>query len=101
MFVIGNILFTLAQIISTLLNLYSYVLIAAVILTWVNPDPYNVIVRTLRALTEPLFYQVRKYLPFTMAGGFDFSPIVVLIIIQFINGAVIKSIMQFAIRLQY
>ncbi len=101
MYLIGNILFTLAQIISTLLTVYSYILIGAVILTWVNPDPYNVIVRTLRNLTEPVFYQIRKYLPFTMAGGFDFSPIVALIAIQFINGAIIKSIMQFAIRLQY
>ena len=68
-------------------------------LTWVRPDPYNPIVRTLRLLTEPVFYRVRKWLPFTYTSGLDFSPVVVLLAIELINRIVIASLAQYAIAL--
>ena len=71
------------------------VIIAAVI-TWVRPDPYNPIVRTLRLLTEPVFYRVRKWLPFTYSSGLDFSPIIVLLAIELCNRIVVRSLAQYA-----
>ena len=68
-------------------------------LTWVRPDPYNPIVRTLRALTEPVFYRVRKWLPFTYSSGMDFSPVVVLLAIELFNRIVITSLAQYAMTL--
>lgn len=82
------ILIALAEIIGTVLSLYSIVLIVAVLITWVNPDPYNPIVRILRTLTEPVLYQARRLLPFLVIGGIDLSPIAVLLLIQFLQRVV-------------
>ena len=54
MFVVGNLLMTVARLLQIVINLYTFVIIVAALLSWVNPDPYNPIVRTLRALTEPV-----------------------------------------------
>lgn len=79
------ILYALGDIIGSVLSLYSIVLIVAVLITWVNPDPYNPIVRILRTLTEPVLYQARRLLPFLVVGGIDLSPIAVLLFIQFLQ----------------
>ena len=60
MFVVGNLLMTVARLLQIVINLYTFVIIVAALLSWVNPDPYNPIVRTLRALTEPIYYRIRK-----------------------------------------
>lgn len=74
----STLLITLIEFILFLLGIYKWIVIAAVLITWVNPDPYNPIVRFLRQVTEPLFCRVRRNLPFVAQGGFDFSPIVVI-----------------------
>ena len=73
MFVLGNILFAVARVLDTLLTLYFWVVIISALLTWVRPDPYNPVVRTLNALTEPVLYRIRKWLPFTYISGLDLS----------------------------
>ena len=75
MFVLGNILFAVARVLDTLLTLYFWVVIISALLTWVRPDPYNPVVRTLNALTEPVLYRIRKWLPFTYISGLDLSPV--------------------------
>ncbi len=62
--------------------LYSLVIIGAVLVSWVNADPWNPIVRFLRAATEPVFRWVRRVLPFVVIGGLDLSPLVVLLGLQ-------------------
>lgn len=96
MFVLGNILFGVAKVLDTLLSLYFWVVIIAVLLTWVRPDPYNPIVRTLNALTEPVFYRIRRMLPFTYINGLDLSPVVLLIVIQLAQIVIVRSLFQFA-----
>ena len=88
------------MILGSLLNLYFWIVIIAAVLTWVRPDPYNPIVRTLRALTEPVFYRVRKWLPFTYTTGMDFSPVVVLLSIELFNRIVVASLAQYALAIQ-
>ncbi len=96
MFVLDNVVFAIAQVLLGLSKVYFWVLIASVILSWVRPDPYNPIVRMLYALTEPVLYRVRKWLPFTYAAGIDFSPIVVIIVLQLFENIVIRSLMHYA-----
>ena len=95
-FVLGNFLLTVAGILDSLLTVYSIVVLVACLVTWVNADPYNPIVRTLRVLTEPVFYRIRKWLPFVFIGGLDLSPIVLIIAIQLIKGVVVQSLYQLA-----
>ncbi|AAS95850.1 YggT family protein [Nitratidesulfovibrio vulgaris] len=99
MFVVANIVVGIAKILDAILNLYFWVIIAAAVLSWVNPDPYNPVVRVVRNLTEPVFYRVRKWLPFTYVGGLDLSPLVVLLGIQIINSVLVQSLYQLAVRL--
>lgn len=99
MFVFSNLVFGVARVLDAVLELYVWVVIVAVVLSWVNPDPYNPIVRVLRNLTEPVFYRVRKWLPFTYVGGLDLSPLVVVLAIQLVKGVVIRSLYQFAATL--
>lgn len=96
MFVFNNILYAVAQVLLTLLEIYFWIIIAAAVVSWVRPDPYNPIVRTLYALTEPVLYRVRKWLPFTFISGIDFSPVVVIIALQLIKNIVIRSLIQVA-----
>jgi YggT family protein len=100
----GNVLLrqitlALAVVLDYLLTFYWWVVLIAVLLTWVNPDPYNPIVRFLRSVTEPVFYQVRRRLPFLVAGGWDLSPIVVMLAIKVLQIVVVESLVQFAYRL--
>ena len=99
MIVLANTLSAIALVLGSLLNIYFWIVVIAAVLTWVRPDPYNPIVRTLRLLTEPVFYRVRKWLPFTYTSGLDFSPVVVLRAIELINRIVISSLAQYALDL--
>jgi YggT family protein len=96
MFVFSNILYAVAQVLLTLLDIYFWIIIASAVISWVRPDPYNPIIRTLYALTEPVLYRVRKWLPFTFIGGIDFSPVVVIIVIQLLKNIVVRSLLQIA-----
>ena len=78
----------------TILSLYFWIVLAGVILSWVNPDPYNPIVRGIRALTEPVFYRIRKWMPFLYTSGIDFSPIVVVLGIKFIQIFLARLLIQ-------
>jgi YggT family protein len=71
-----------------LLDLYSLVLFASVILSWIRPDPDNAIVKVIHQLTEPVLSRVRQILP--AAGGFDFSPMVVLIGLQLLKSLLVR-----------
>lgn len=96
MFVLENFVIAIAALLDTVINLYTIVIVIAAIISWVNPDPYNPIVRTLRVLTEPVFYRIRKWFPFVFIGGIDLSPLVLLLLLQLINGVVVSSLYQLA-----
>ena len=75
-----------------LLELYSYVVIAAALISWVSPDPRNPIVRVLRQVTEPVFEPIRRFLPPWKTGGLDLSPLIVIIAIQFVERVILPSL---------
>ncbi len=93
---LANFLQAVASVLNTVLTLYFWVVIISALLTWVNPDPYNPIVRILHNLTEPVFYRVRKWIPFTYMGGIDLSPILILLAIQFVKILLVQTMFQTA-----
>ncbi len=99
MFVLGNILGTIAALLHTLINIYTIVIVVSSLLSWVNPDPYNPVVRILRSLTEPVYDFVRRYVPFTRAGAIDLTPLIILLALFLIDGAIVQSIADFARRM--
>jgi YggT family protein len=59
------------------LDLYSLVVLVAVVLSWLRLSPDNPVVRVVAALTEPVLAPIRRVLP--DFGGFDFSAMVLLL----------------------
>jgi len=77
-----------------LLGLYSWVIIAAALITWVSPDPRNPVVIFLRQITEPVLAPVRRLLPPWKTGGLDFSPLIVILAIQFVERVILPGLLR-------
>jgi YggT family protein len=98
MFILANFIKAIATVLDVVLNMYMWLIIIRAIISWVNPDPYNPIVRFLYNVTEPVLYRVRRYLP-VVFGGVDVSPIVVILAIIFLRQFLVQSLYQLALRL--
>jgi len=97
-FVLANLIDASATVIYYLLTIYMWIIIIRSLISWVNPDPYNPIVRFLYQATEPVLYPIRRRLPFM--GGIDLSPIIVLLIIIFLQVFLVKTLNELALRLR-
>ena len=93
MFIIGNLLKAVAVVLNYVLHFYMWIVIARAVLSWVNPDPYNPIVRFIHNVTEPVLYRIRTKLPLDF-GGIDFSPIIVILGIIFLQNFVVSSLFR-------
>ena len=94
MFVMSNVLQGLATVLDTVLWLYMWVIIARALISWVNPDPWNPIVQFLERVTEPVLAPIRRWIGWRM--GIDLSPIIAILIISFLQMAVVKTLSDFA-----
>jgi len=93
MFVLSNFLAALASVLNMLLSAYMWIIIIRALISWVSPDPYNPIVQFLRSATDPLLYRVRRWLPVSF-GGIDFSPIVVIAALIFLQAFLVQSLLD-------
>ena len=91
MFVIGNIVLGIAKVLEVVLTLYMWVIIIRALISWVNPDPYNPIVQFLHRITEPVLKPLRKLVP-SWRVGIDLSPLIAILIILFIEIAVVTTL---------
>ncbi|EKO40704.1 MAG: putative integral membrane protein [Solidesulfovibrio magneticus str. Maddingley MBC34] len=92
--IIGYFFVALARVLDIVFSLYFWIILIAALLSWVRPDPYNPVVRFLRAVTDPVFYRVRRWLPFLTVGGIDLSPIVVILGLQFLQWFLVPTLMR-------
>lgn len=98
------ILIRILSFISYLITLYTWIIIASVVLSWLMAfnvvNAYNPFVRTLwnalNAVTEPLLRPIRRMMP--DLGGIDLSPIILLLGCYFIQSVVIPSIADLVAR---
>jgi YggT family protein len=98
MYVVGYFLQAVANVLNFVLLIYMWIVIARAVLSWVNPDPFNPIVRFIHNITEPVLYQIRAKMPITF-GGIDFSPIIVIAAIYFLRAFVVVSLLRFSASL--
>ena len=98
MFILSNFLVAVAKILDIGLTLYMWIIIGRAVISWVNPDPYNPIVRFLHAVTEPVLHPIRRRLPIYF-GGMDFSPILVILAIIFLQAFLVQTLIQMATRM--
>ena len=99
MFILGNLLLAIANILNIILSVYMWIVIIAAVISWVNPDPYNQIVRLLYALTEPVLRRIRRMIG-TRLGPIDISPMIVILVIIFIQKFLITSLIELAYKLK-
>ena len=81
----------IAALIQLTVQIYTMIILARVLMSWVNIDPYSPLARIIYDLTEPVLAPVRNLMP--MAGGLDFSPIIVMVLIQFLGQLLVMMLM--------
>ncbi|MEI8172954.1 MAG: YggT family protein [Deltaproteobacteria bacterium] len=96
MFVLGNLIVAVAKILDIALTMYMWVIIARAVISWVNPDQYNPIVQFLYRVTEPVMAPIRRWIPFGNMG-IDFSPIILILAIVFLQSFLVRSMMELAV----
>ena len=95
MFVISNFLSALATLVDLVLSAYMWIIIGRAIISWVNADPYNPIVRFLHQVTEPLLARIRRVVPI-LGGGIDFSPMILILVIYFLMSFLVPTLKHMA-----
>ncbi len=99
MFILGNLIIAIADILDIALTVYMWILIISAIISWVNPDPYNPIVRTLYLLTEPVLRPIRRIIGYRL-GPLDISPMIAILAIYFIKKFLIVSLIEFGYKIK-
>ncbi len=98
MFVVNNFVGAVAQLVDFVLTIYMWIIIGRAVISWVNADPYNPIVRFLYEATEPVLGKIRSLLPLSM-GGFDFSPMILILGIMFLQSFLVQTLKQLAMNI--
>jgi YggT family protein len=99
MFVISRLLEGLAVVIQVVLNVYLWIIIIRALLSWVNPDPYNPIVRTIYSITDPVLNAIRRRLPLVV-GPVDLTPLLLILVIYFLQIFLVGTLHDFAWQLR-
>ncbi len=85
MFDFGSFFGGVKELIVGLIEIYCWVVVARVLISWINPDPYNPIVQFLRGITDPAIEAVRRIVPrFLWSTGLDFTPLILILVLQVI-----------------
>lgn len=95
MIAIRHLLDAIATVLDLALNIYMWLIIARALLSWVNPDPYNPIVRFLYNVTEPVLSFLRRRVPMVF-GGLDLSPLIVIAAIMFLRIFLVQTLHDWA-----
>jgi len=85
----------LYQTVNLVFQIYILIVVARAIVSWVNPDPYNPIVRFLHNATDPVLDRIRRVLPLQF-GGIDFTPIALLLALSVLQQALLRLIARMA-----
>jgi YggT family protein len=99
MFIFGNLLGALGQVLGMLIRTYMWIVIIRALISWVNPDPYNPIVRFLHAATDPVLYRIRRLIPVSF-GGIDFSPLILIAGLLFLEAFLVQSLFDLSRQLK-
>jgi YggT family protein len=84
---------SLYDVVRLVFQVYFFIVVARALVSWVNPDPYNPIVRFLHNATEPVLSRMKRYLPLEF-GGVDLSPIALLLALSIIEKLILNIIFQ-------
>jgi YggT family protein len=97
-FVVGNLLGGVAWLLHQVLLVYTFVILIHALLSWVRPDPFNPIVRTLARLSDFVLEPIRRLVPM-QSLGIDLSPLLAILLLQFVDLVLVRSLGDLAARL--
>lgn len=100
MIMLANLMNAVALVLQVVLTFLTWVIVIQALLSWVNPDPYNPIVRFLFAATEPVYRLVRRILPRRSFGPVDFAPLVAIFVLMFLNYFLVQSLRDYAFAIR-
>jgi YggT family protein len=86
----------LAYIINLVLQIYLWVVILRAILSWVQPNPLNPIVRLICGLVDPVTYQISRIVP-TRIGMVDLAPMILIVLIAFLKMFLVRALYTMAL----
>ncbi len=98
MFMLSNFILAIAKLLNFALSAYIWIVIGRAVISWVNADPYNPIVRFLVQATEPLLLRIRRVIP--AMGGLDLSPMVLILGIVFLQSFLVPTLQQIAMSIR-
>lgn len=93
MFILGNLIIGLTTVLDSFLFIFTIIILASAVISWVNADPHNPIVRIIHNVTQPVYRKIRRKIN-TVYGNMDLTPIVLILIIMFIQNGIIPSLYQ-------
>jgi YggT family protein len=99
MLILGNLVYAAGYVLDWVLDIYMWMIIINALLSWVNPDPYNPIVRFLHAVTEPVLRPIRRLIGYRL-GPIDIAPLIVIIAIVFIQKFLVSSLIELGIKIK-
>lgn len=100
MFVMGNFVGMLANILGWALQVLQLVLIVNAVLSWFQPRPEHPILDFIENISHVVCAPVRRMFP-TAFGGFDLAPLIVLLVIQFVGmGFLVPTLHEIAYRMR-
>jgi YggT family protein len=85
-------MYYLANVINFLFTAFNFIILIRVVLSWVNVDPYNPLVRMIYQITEPVLAPLRRLIP--PAAGLDFSPLVAFFVIELLRRLVLGLLLR-------
>ena len=97
MFILGNFFLAVAKITDIVLSFYYWLILVRALISWVNPDPFNPVVRFLHSATEPVLTPIRRFLPMM---AIDISPIIAFLAIVFLQKFLVNSLFDLAMRMR-
>jgi YggT family protein len=100
MFIAANFLGAVSTILDIVLTALYWVVLIRALISWVNPDPNNAIVRMLHDITEPLLTPIRKMLPFSLKMTMDISPLIAFLVIIFLKSFLVQTLRDIAFRMR-
>ncbi len=98
MFVLSNFIVAVARLIEIVLTVYMWIIVIRALISWVNPDPYNKLVIFLYRVTEPVLRPIRRIIP-RHNLPVDFAPLIVLLVILFLQYFLVQTIIDLARRM--
>lgn len=101
MFILSNFISAVAQVLDFLLIAIYWLVIIRTLISWVNPDPANMIVQFLYKVSEPILGPIKRRMPLNFRFGLDVSPIIVILVIMFLRSFVIKSLFDLSMWIRF